>query len=434
MIIVDRALAKRAEEGRPVRVAMVGAGAMGRNLARQILAVVPGMDLVAISNRRLEGAARCYREIGIEAPRVVDSAAALEDAVRARRFAITENPFVLCEAGGIDAIVEATGTVEFAAHVAMSALRHGKHLILINAELDATVGPILKVHADSAGVVLTNVDGDQPGVLLNLYRFVEGIGSRAVLCGSIKTYYDRYATPATMEGFASKWGLTPQIVASFTDGAKLSFEQAVVANATRMSVARRGMYGHVVKPGTDIREAAKAFSYEELTSGPGLVDYVLGAEPGPGVFVLGTVDDPVQRRTLEYYKMGKGPLYCFYRPYHLCHFEVPFTIARAVLLGDAAVAPQGPPRVGVVAMAKKDLHPGDILDGIGGHAAYGFCERADTIARERLLPLGLSEGCRVLRVVPRDQALARTDVSLPEGRLCDRLYAEQDQHFGRPAP
>ena len=433
MIIVDRALAKRAAEGRPIKVAMVGAGAMGRNLARQILTVVPGMDLVAVSNRHLEGAARCYRDVGIEDLRVVESASALEDAMGSRQCAITDDPFVLCEAGGIDAIVEVTGSVEFGAHVAMSALAHGKHLVLVNAELDATVGPMLKVYADRAGVVSTNADGDQPGVLLNLYRFVEGIGAKAVLCGSIKGYYDRYATPVTMEAFASKWGLRPQVVASFTDGSKLSFEQAVVANATRMTVGCRGMHGPAVTAGTHVRDAAQAFFVDELTSGPGLVDYVLGAEPSPGVFVLGAVSDPAQRRALDYYKMGKGPLYCFYRPYHLCHFEVPFTIGRAVLFGDAAVAPHGAPCVEVAAVAKKDLIPGDVLDGVGGHALYGVCERAEVTRRDGLLPLGLSEGCRVRRAVARDQALVYGDVSVPEGRLCDRLRAEQEEHFGRAA-
>ena len=429
MIIIDRALKRRAEEGRPIRVAMVGAGAMGRGLARQIATVVPGMDLVAISSRRLEGAARCYREAGIEDLSVVDSPAALEGLIRAGRFAVTDDPFVLCQAGGIDAIVEATGAVDFGAQVALSALKNGKHLVLVNAELDATVGPILKVYADHAGVIITNIDGDQPGVLLNLYRFVEGIGARPVLCGSIKTYYDRYATPATMQSFASRWDMTPQMIASFTDGSKLSFEQAVVANATGMTVARLGMYGHAVERGTGIQDAVRAYSCEELLSGPGLVDYVLGADPSPGVFVLGAFDDPAQRRLLEYYKMGPGPLYCFCRPYHLCHFEVPFTIARAVLFSDAAVAPSGAPRVGVVAVAKRDLLPGDVLDGIGGHAVYGLCERALRMREKRMLPLGLSDACRLRRRVARDQVLTEDDVVRPEGRLSDRLYAEQEEHF-----
>jgi predicted homoserine dehydrogenase-like protein len=431
MIIVDRALAKREAEGRPIRVAMVGAGVMGRNLARQIVTVVPGMDLVAISNRHLDGAARCYGDAGVADVRAVDTAAALEDAVRSRRCAISEDPFVLCEAGNVDVIVEATGTVEFAAQVAERALRHGKHLVLANAELDATVGPILKVLGDRAGVVITNIDGDQPGVLMNLHRFVEGIGAKPVLCGSIKTYYDRYATALTMEGFAGQWGLTPQIVASFTDGSKLSFEQAVVANATGMTVGCRGMRGPAVAPGTNIREAAQAFSADELANGPGLVDYVLGADPSPGVFVLGTLAHPAQRHSLEYYKMGKGPLYCFYQPYHLCHFEVPFTIGRAALFGDATIAPQGPPRVDVVTVAKKDLCAGDVLDGVGGQAAYGVCERAEVTREQQLLPLGLSEGCRLRRGVAKDEVLGYGDVALPEGRLCDRLRAEQEEHFGR---
>ena len=423
MIIVDRALAERAAEGRPARVAMVGAGFMGRGIALQILTATPGIELVAICNRTVEKAVEAYALGGAEDVVHVDSPAALE-AARGRP-AVTDDPSVVTHADGVEAVIEVTGTVELAAQVALDAIEHGKHVVLMNAEVDGTVGWALRRRAAKAGVVVTNADGDQPGVTMNLYRFVRGIGVRPVLCGNVKGLHDPYRNPTTQQAFAERWGQNPQMVTSFADGTKISFEQAIVANATGMRVARRGMHGPTVAPGTHVREAADRFPLDELLERPGIVDYVVGAEPSPGVFVLGTHEHPVQRHYLELYKLGPGPLYCFYTPYHLCHFEVPTTVARAVLFGDAALSPAGPPTVEVVTAAKTDLSAGDTLDGIGGYRTYGLCENADVTATERLLPLGLAEGCRLTRDVARDAVLTYDDVDVPEGRLADRLRDEQ---------
>ncbi|RMF91733.1 MAG: NAD(P)-dependent oxidoreductase, partial [Nitrospinota bacterium] len=371
MIIVDQALARREQEGNPIRVAMVGAGFMGRGIALQLLTATPGIDLVAIANRHLEGAERAYREAGVEEVCVVKQVQELEEAIAQGRYAITEEAALLCQAEGIEALIEVTGTVEFGAHVVLKALEHHKHVIMMNAELDGTVGPILKVYADRAGVIITNSDGDQPGVIMNLYRFVKGIGCRPVLAGNIKGLHDPYRNPTTQEAFARQWKQKPHMVTSFADGTKISFEQALVANATGMRVAKRGMYGPTVPTGTPIQEAIEAYPLERLLEGPGIVDYIVGAAPSPGVFVLATHHHPAQQHYLHLYKLGTGPLYCFYTPYHLCHFEVPATVARAVLFRDAVIAPQGPPCVEVVATAKRDLQQGEVLDGIGHYMTYG---------------------------------------------------------------
>jgi predicted homoserine dehydrogenase-like protein len=223
------------------------------------------------------------------------------------------------------------------------------------------------------------------------------------------------------------------MVTSFADGTKISFEQAIVANATGMRVAKRGMYGPTVETGTHIDVAKELFPLEELVEGPGIVDYVVGAVPGPGVFVLGAHDDPVQQHYLNLYKLGEGPLYCFYTPWHLCHFELPNTVARAVLFGDATIAPLGPPVVEVVAAAKVDLEAGQELDALGGYLTYGLAENAEVVAAERLLPIGLAEGCRLRQAVAKDEVLTYDDVELPENRLVDRLRAEQTKRFA-PAP
>ena len=430
MIIVDRALAERHERNDPIRVGMVGAGFMGRGIALQLVQFAPGIELVAIANRNVERAADAYRQAGASEPLRVSSVAGLESSITDGKPAVMDDPMILCEAEGIDAVVEVTGAVEFSAEVAMAAIENRKHLILMNAELDGTVGPLLKEKADRAGVVVTNADGDQPGVIMNLYRFVKGIGVRPVLCGNIKGLHDPYRNPTTQEGFARQWGQNPYMVTSFADGTKISFEQAIVANATGMRVARRGMHGFEMKTGTPVQETVDLFPLEDLIEGPGIVDYVVGAMPNPGVFVLGTNDHPTQQHYLNLYKLGEGPLYCFYRPYHLCHFEIPATIARAAIFGDATIAPQGPPMVDVVTAAKVDLAPGDVIDAIGGYKTYGLAENSDVAAAERLLPIGLAEGGKVLRPIARDEVLTDADVELSDGRLVDRLRREQDEFFG----
>lgn len=424
MIIVDTALEKRQTEGNPVRVAMVGAGYMGRGIALQIEKYMTGMRLVAISNRTLSEAERAYGEAGIDAPVTVTDAAQLDEAISQNRYAVTDNPLLLCEAQGVEAVIEATGHVELSAHVAMKAIEHKKHLILMNAELDATVGPILKVYADRAGIVIANADGDQPGVMMNLYRFVKSIGYKPVLVGNIKGLQDYYRTPETQQAFAAAHNITPKMATSFADGTKISMENAVVANATGFKAGKRGMYGPVCK---HVTEAVNLFPMEDLMNG-GIVDYILGAEPGPGVFVLGYNDDPLRKPYMQYFKMGDGPLYPFYVPYHLPHLECPLTAARAVLFNDAAVAPIGGPVCDVITIAKKDLKEGEVIDGIGGFACYGMIENYDVSRAQNLLPMGLAEDCRLIRPVPKDQAVTYDDVEMPSGRLCDRLRQEQDSY------
>ncbi|MES3630173.1 MAG: Gfo/Idh/MocA family oxidoreductase [Longimonas sp.] len=426
MIIVDTALQQREADNNPIRVALVGAGYQGRGVALQICTAITGMRLVAISNRTLPRAEAAYAEAGIDDVTHVRTVSALEEAIAADRFAVTEDAELLCRAEGIDAIIEATGTFEFGAQVALAAIENGKHLILSNAELDATLGPILNVYAEQAGVVLTDIDGDQPGSMMNLYRFVDAIGYRPVLVGNIKGLLDHYRTPETQRAWAEKHGQAPYMVTSFADGTKISMENAVAANATGFPVGQRGMYGPRC---AHVTEAVDLFPKDELLD-TGLNDYVIGAEPGPGVFVIAYNDHPVKRQYTSVLKMGDGPFYVFYTPYHLPHLEVPLTVARAVCFGDATVAPLGPPVCHVLALAKRDLKQGETLDGLGGFCTYGWIDNADVTYRDNLLPLGLSEGATLLRDIPRDQALTFDDVLLPEGRLIDRLWAEQTAHFG----
>ncbi|MEH2263779.1 NAD(P)H-dependent oxidoreductase [Nostoc sp.] len=427
MIIIDRALQARAAAGNPIKVGMIGAGFMGRGIANQIVNSVPGMELVAISNRQIDAAKQAYSEAGIEEIQVVATVSELEDAIANGKYAVTEDAKLLCRAEGIEAIIEVTGAVEFGANIVMEAIAHCKHVIMMNAELDGTIGPILKVYADKAGVILSACDGDQPGVQMNLYRFVKSIGLTPLLCGNIKGLQDPYRNPTTQEGFAKRWGQKPHMVASFADGTKISFEQAIVANATGMKVAKRGMLGYDFNG--YVEEMTHLYDVEQLKELGGIVDYVVGAKPGPGVYVFATHDDPKQRHYLNLYKLGEGPLYSFYTPYHLCHFEVPLSVARAVLFGDAVMSPLAGPLVDVVTTAKIDLKAGETLDGIGYYMTYGQCENSPIVQQQNLLPIGLAEGCRLKRDISKDQVLTYEDVELPEGRLCDQLRTEQNNYF-----
>lgn len=437
MIIVDRALAARAAEGRPVRVGLIGAGFMARGLANQILNRVPGIRLVAIYARQIDQAHGVYRYASADVqPLAVETQAAFDAAAEAGRAVVTSDPALVCRSPHIDVIIDVTGAVEFGAHVVLDAFTHGKHVVLMNAELDATLGPILQVYARRHGVRLSACDGDQPAVEINLFRFVSGLGLTPRVLGNIKGLQDPYRTPDTQRGFAEKWGQRPSMVTSFADGSKVSFEQAVVANATGFTVARRGMLafshtGHVDALTT-------RYDVEQLRALGGIVDYVVGAQPGPGVFCLAEHPDPRQRHYLNLYKLGEGPLYSFYAPYHLCHFEAPNTVARVALLDDTAGSALGPPFVEVCAVAKRDLAAGEVLDSYGHFMTYGEAVSAAERRSGRYVPEGLVEGCRLTRPVPKDAVLTYDDVVVPPGRLADRLYAEQVARFapaaGAPDP
>src|SRR5690606_24960650 len=374
-----------------------------------------GMELVAIANRTPANAERAYREAGRDDLTMVSTAAELDAALADGHAAVTDDPLLLARADGIDVLLEVTGAVEYGAHVTLEAISHGKHVVLMNAELDGTVGPILKTYADAAGVVLSACDGDQPGVQANLLRFVQGIGLTPLVAGNIKGLQDPYRTPTTQQAFAEKWGQRPSMVTSFADGTKISFEQAIVANGFGFTIQQRGMVGRDHREHIDT--GVKDFDVDELRALGGVVDYVVGAQPGPGIYVYATHDDPKQRHYLNLYKLGEGPLYSFYVPYHLCHFEVPFSIARVVLFGDPVLQPLAGPTVEVVAVAKTDLSAGTTLDGIGGFHTYGTAENAGATRSGRLLPMGLAEGAVLRRDVKRDEVLSRDDVTLPAGRL-----------------
>jgi predicted homoserine dehydrogenase-like protein len=427
MIIVDNALKARQEQGKPIRVGMVGAGFMGQGLTNQIENSVPGMRMAAIYNRRPERAVGVYKYAGHEQVISTASQEKVDECVRRGSPVVAEDPFTICRCPDIDIVVDVTGSVEFGAQVILEAFRNGKPVLLMNAEVDATIGPILRVYGKKYGQILSACDGDEPGVQMNLVRWVKGLGLTPRVIGNVKGLQDPYRNPTTQKGWAERWAQNPAMVTSFADGSKISFEQTIVANATGFKVRSRGMSRGRKYDGS-IMEIQKLYDVEEARALGGIVDYTVGPSLIK-VFVLAEHPDPKQRHYLNLYKMGEGPLYPFWIPYHLVHFETPMSIARVVLFRDELAPSLGGPVVEVCAVAKRNLEAGEVLDEYGMYMTYGEAVNVDEMSTGRYLPEGLVEGCKLRRPIAKDQVLTYDDVELPEGRIADRLRAEQYRHF-----
>ncbi|QNI33508.1 NAD(P)-dependent oxidoreductase [Alloacidobacterium dinghuense] len=422
---VDTVLNMREVSGRQIRVGMIGAGATGRAIALQLGTPAPGIRLVAICNRSLENGERAFREAGVTDWARVDSALEADQQICSGRPVLTNNPAVLAGCESIDILLEVTGTVEAAAAVVVNALRHRKHVVIVNAELDSLVGPILKAKADEAGVVLTNTDGDEPGVAMTLVRYLRTLGLKVVAAGNIKGMVDYYRTPATQKAFAEKYDQDARKVTSFADSTKLSMEATVLANATGFRVGRRGMHGPACGY---VREVGNLLPADQMLS-TGLVDYALGAAPHTGAFAVIHEENALKKAQLGYYKLGDGPFYVFYTPYHLPHLQIASTIGRAVVHQDATVAPLDGPVCEVVSVAKCDLKAGERLDGVGGFCTYGLIDNRQTARDMNALPIGLSEGCVLRSDVQKDTVISFDDVEQVPGGVAWDLWQEQNARW-----
>ncbi|MEX2381599.1 MAG: SAF domain-containing protein [Opitutales bacterium] len=427
MLIIDNALRERERRKTPLRVGMVGAGEMAKGMINQISRHTPGMTVAATYSRTAEKALLAYEVAGITDFVVTDDAAVADKVIMAGKSVITSDINLLIDLKLLDVLVESTGSIEFGADTMIKAFNAGRSVLSFNAELDSIFGPILKHKAHKAGVRYSLGDGDQPGVTMNLHRYVTGLGFEPLLCGNIKGLQDHYRTPDTQRSFAEKWGMNPEMATNFADGTKISFEQACIANATGMKVAKRGMLGYSSADHVD--NLTRLYDVDELRSLGGIVDYVVGAKPGPGVFIYATISDPLAAKYLKYGKLGNGPLYSFYVPYHLLFFDIASSICRLVDFNDPTIVAREGPVVDVVAAAKTDLQPGERLDGIGGFKTYGVCENHPVARSERLLPMALTEGCRVTRGVRKDEVLSWDHVEIASERFVDRLLEEQNILF-----
>src|SRR6266851_7077223 len=380
-------------------------------------------QLTAENGRMLYVPENCAH--GFQEWRRVESAREAELTINRVLPLLTDNPSVLTNCDAVDILLEVTGTVEAAAGVVLEAFDRGKHVVLVNAELDSLLGPILKAKADRAGVVVTHTDGEEPGVAMTLLRYLRSLGLRPVAAGNLKGIVDYYRTPETQRGFAEKHNQDVRKVTSFADATKLSMEATVLANATGFQVGRRGMYGPACE---HVREMAELLPADKMV-GTGLVDYALGAAPHTGVFVIVHEASPLKKAQLAYYKLGDGPFYVFYTPYHLPYAQIASSIGRAVIHRDPTVAPLAGPVCEVVTIAKRNLKAGERLDGVGGFCTYGLIDNSTDARAMAALPVGLSEGCTLLRNVSKDGLISIDDVESPRGRLAESLWREQSARW-----
>jgi predicted homoserine dehydrogenase-like protein len=388
---------------------------MGRGFVAQV-AGIPGMEVAAAADVGVERALSAFREVGQEPVEGIDGASP-------GRPAVTADALEVARSTSVDVVVEATGVPEIGARVAHEAIRNGKHVVMLNAEADVTVGPALREMADSAGVVYTGSAGDEPGAIMDLYDFARSMGFEVVVAGKGKNNpLNTSATPDSLADEAERKRMNPKMLASFVDGTKTMVEMCAVANAIGFSPDVLGMHGPAE---TDPNRLGELFSLEDeggILSSYGTVDYVRGVAPGVFV-VVRSAPGPV-RETMEYLGQGAGPNHVFYRPYHLTSLETPLSVARAALYGEPTIAPSGTPTAEVVAVAKRDLAPGEELGGIGSADYHGWLLPAE--GSERFLPLGLAQGARVTRPVARGEEIPRESVELPSGSLISALRHLQE--------
>jgi len=413
--------------GDQISVAIIGVGRMGRSIAIGSQQV-DGIDVTAIADIQLEQATETFADMGHADATVVESVADGDAALANGECVITQDALQLPQMDGIDVVIAATGVPQIGAQVAVRAIFNGKHVVMLTDETDAVVGPYLSKMASQAGVVYSGAAGDEPGSIMELYDFADSLGFDIVAAGKGKNNpLDRTATPESLRAEAEEKNLNPEIYTAFVDGTNSMLEMTMVANATGLGVDKRGMHGPEVPDVASLADVFNSAGDEGILSRDGVVDFALGGDVAPGVFLVVTTDSETVKEDLDYLKMGSGPNYVLHRSYHIPTIEPLLTAARAELFGDAHLVPQAP-FVDTVAVAKQDLSPGDEIDGIGGHTVYGLVENGDVVESEELVPISLIEGATVETAVETGDAISYDDVELADSELL-HLRKLQDSYF-----
>jgi predicted homoserine dehydrogenase-like protein len=428
MLGLNEDLRARAAAGRPVRIGLVGAGQMGTDVVAETR-MMTGIEVVITADVDVDRARDAYAIAGYEGE--VATVATPEDAdaaVSAGKRAATTDYRVVTDMTEIDVLLEATGVPEIGCRAALRAARHGHHLAMMNVETDITVGPLLRWYAEQQGVLYALAAGDEPAACKELYDFADALGFTIVAAGKGKNNpLDRHATPIDERWAreAARRGLSPNMLIEFVDGSKTMIEMAAVSNATGLVPDVRGMHG----PVTHREILERVFRLKEdggILDQIGVVDFGVG-RVAPGVFLIVHTDHPRLREAMVLRDMGPGPYYTLFRPYHLCSIEVPLTCAMLALRGRSNMVPLPHLVSEVFAVAKRDLAPGDLLDAIGGTSFYSLIDRYETARAERLLPIGLAKGARVVRSVPVDTPITYDDVELLEPSTILALRRLQDR-------
>jgi len=422
-------LRELADRGEFISIGLIGAGQMGTDIVSQV-AQMEGVKVPVVADIDIERAKKAYKLSGINEEKIYQSSskAELEELIKDGKSTVTEDGFIVPELEGIDVIIDATGVPEVGARIGLDTINNKKHIVMMNVEADVVVGPILKKMADNAGVVYTGAAGDEPGAIMEIYNFAKSLGYEVIAAGKGKNNpLDRGANPETVAERAEKKGTAPHMMACFMDGTKSMLEMAAVSNATGLVPDVSGMHG----PTTTIEDLPKVYSLEEqggILKNEGVVDYALG-NVAPGVFVIVSTDNERIKFSMNYSKMGEGPNYLLYRPYHLASLETPLSAVRAVLYNEATIAPKGDIVTEVTTIAKKDLSAGEEIDGIGGFAVYGSVDKAEDARDKNLLPLGISDGAKLKKDVKKGEKLTLDMVELDKDSVIYELWKLQKRVF-----
>ncbi|HTN64458.1 MAG TPA: NAD(P)H-dependent oxidoreductase [Devosia sp.] len=427
---IARDLAARAETGKPIRVGVIGSGEMGTDLVTQ-MSLMTGIEMAAIATRRPHTAlAAMTIAYGDDSHgREAETPALATAAIEAGKIAITSAE-TLVTTPNIDVVIDATGKPGVAADYCLSAMEHGKHLVMMNVEADVTIGPYLKKEADRLGVIYSVGAGDEPSSCMELIEFVSALGLPIVCAGKGKNNPLRHdAVPDDYREEAERRNMNPRMLVEFVDGSKTMVEMCAIANATGLVPDVPGMHG----PKADRDDMAKVLIPREdggILNKMGVVDYTVGKGVAPGVFVIVKAEHPRIIERMDDLHIGHGPYYSFFRPYHLTSLEVPLTCARIMLYGKPDMVPLPQPVAEVCAVAKRDLKPGETYDAIGETCYRSFTMTIGEARAAHAIPVGLLEGGKVTAPVAKG-VLLTTANSQPD--TSTRLFAlrqRQDQMFG----
>jgi predicted homoserine dehydrogenase-like protein len=402
----------------PPKVAIIGTGFMGRAMIWQS-EKFSLLDCVAVYDINIDTIGAFLMENGIKYTQV-NNAKEMDRAIISGSLAVCSDVRLILEYKGIEAVIDASSAISVAAVFCADVLNSGKHLIMLNAEADLMFGAYLTEIAKKNNVIYTSCDGDQYGVLKRIIDEIKPWGFQVVMAGNIKGFLDRYANEQSIAQEARKRGLNHKMCASYTDGTKLNVEMALIANSEGYVTKYKGMLGPRAIHVTDV---FSSFDLEKLWEDRmPCVDYLLGAEPGGGVYVIGYCEEKFQNDLLYYYKMGKGPFYLFYRPYHLCHLECTRTVLDAVLEKKVLMQPRRQMMTNVFAYAKKDLEAGEFLDGPGGFTCYGLIENMADQKNAEGFPICLSDKVAIKRTIKKDEKVLLSDVEVDPARIDYNIY------------
>lgn len=429
MISINKKLKALEEENKRIRVGVVGAGLMGTGLVTQ-MSLMKGMTPSILVDRTEEKAIKAYLSAGITRDQIAiaNSLDEMNYGMEQGKYIVSSKIEYASQANLVDVVVDATGRPDAGAEIAMNSINNRKHIVMLNIEADATIGHILNNYAKDAGVIYTGSSGDEPGAVKEIYDFADMLGFNILaLCKGKNNPLDFAMTPDLLIQRASKDKLNPRMLTSFIDGTNTMIEMAVVANATGFIPDIRGCHG----PDAELKTLAQLFSLKSeggILNQYGIVDFVKGV--APGVFAVISSDKTIVNEQMRFLKMGHGPNYILYRPYHLTSLETPISVARAYFDNIATIAPLNEkPSAEVITIAKRDLKASENLDSIGGYTVYGSLETYDKAKTENLVPIGLiNENTKVLKDIKMGETIRYNDIKLDNSYIC-KLRREQDDFF-----